>query len=38
MGVSDTKFYHINSNEIIEFSKVSTFTGEEINNLYLFYN
>jgi len=38
MGVNQTKVKSLKSNEIVEFSKVSTFTADEINELYLFYN
>ena len=38
MGVSNTKTKCLKSNELLEFSKVSTFTSEEINDLYLFFN
>jgi Ca2+-binding EF-hand superfamily protein len=38
MGVTNTKIKCLKSNELLEFSKVSTFTSEEINDLYLFFN
>ncbi len=38
MGVGNTKIKCLKSNELVEFSKVSTFTSEEINDLYLYYN
>lgn len=38
MGVSNTKVKCLKSNELVEFSKVSTFTSEEINDLYLYFN
>ncbi|CDW85472.1 calcineurin b-like protein [Stylonychia lemnae] len=38
MGVSNTKIKCLKSNELLEFSKVSTFTQEEINDLYLYFN
>lgn len=38
MGVSNSKARCLKTNELIEFSKVSTFTAEEINDLYLYFN
>eukprot|EP00347_Sterkiella_histriomuscorum_P002046 403369681 len=38
MGVSNTKIKCLKSNELLEFSKVSTFTQDEINDLYLYFN
>lgn len=38
MGMNQGKMKCLKSNEIVEFSKVSTFTADEINDLYLFYN